>query len=86
MEWGSVVLLGRIRDISASGMFIESPDPLWVGAGFSARLKLDEPLRVNCFVKRIEPGLGMGVSVSLPEDSFRERYQSFLESLARSSA
>ena len=86
MEWGSAVLQGRIRDISASGMFIESPDPLWVGAGFSARLKLEQPLRVDCFVKRIEPGRGMGVSVTLPEDSLRSRYEGIVESLSRLSS
>jgi hypothetical protein len=83
MEWGSAVLCGRIRDISASGMFIESPDPLWVGAGFSARLKLSERVHVNCFVKRVEPGNGMGVAVSLPEDDRKERYRDFVQSLAR---
>ena len=40
MEWGSTLLRGRVRDISASGAFVELPDPLWVGAGFSARLVL----------------------------------------------
>ncbi|HYA97551.1 MAG TPA: PilZ domain-containing protein [Methylomirabilota bacterium] len=83
VEWGSAVLPGRLRDISASGMFIETEDPLWIGAGFSARLKLEQPLQVNCFVKRIEPGRGMGVVVSVPEGSFRERYQGFVDSLSR---
>src|SRR5437660_4443369 len=36
IEWGSAVLRGKTRDISANGMFIESPDTLWVGAGFTA--------------------------------------------------
>ena len=40
IEWGSAVLAGKTRDISASGMFIEAADTLWVGAGFSARLNL----------------------------------------------
>jgi PilZ domain len=83
MEWGSAVLRGRVRDISASGMFIESSDPLWVGAGFSARLKLSEKVQVNCFVKRVEPESGMGVAVSLPGDERKERYQDFVKSLAR---
>src|SRR5258707_2018107 len=41
IEWGSAVLRGKTRDISANGMFIESADTLWVGAGFTARLALD---------------------------------------------
>jgi len=44
-------------------MFIEAIDPLWLGAGFTARLTLDRPVKLNCFVKRVEPGHGMGVSV-----------------------
>lgn len=82
MEWGSVVLRGRTRDLSASGMFIESPDPLWIGAGFAARLSLDPPIRVDCSVRRIEPGHGMGVTVTLPEEESRARYLSFLQQLA----
>ena len=56
IEWGSAVLRGSTRDISSNGMFIESADPLWVGAGFTARLALDQPVKVDCFVKRVEPG------------------------------
>src|SRR5713226_8572715 len=41
IEWGSAVLRGSTRDISSNGMFIESADTLWVGAGFTARLVLD---------------------------------------------
>jgi hypothetical protein len=31
-----------------SGMFIESIDPLWVGAGFTANLLLDRPVKIVC--------------------------------------
>ena len=82
MEWGSAVLRGKTRDLSASGMFIESPDPLWVGAGFAARLSLEPPIRIDCSVKRIEPGHGMGVTVKVPEEESRARYLSFLQQLA----
>jgi hypothetical protein len=81
IEWGSAVLRARTIDVSVSGMFIESPDPLWVGAGFTARLKLDPPLNVDCFVKRVEPGRGMGVAVVLPETQ-QQRYQQLLASLS----
>src|SRR3981189_3809182 len=67
IEWGSTVLRGSTRDISSSGMFIEAIDPLWLGAGFTARLTLDRPVRLHCFVKRVEPGLGMGVSVAVSQ-------------------
>jgi hypothetical protein len=67
IEWGSAVLRASTRDISSNGMFIESVDPLWIGAGFSASLQLDQPVKVVCSVKRVEPGRGMGVSLSFPE-------------------
>jgi len=56
IEWGSAILRGNTRDISANGMFIEAADPLWVGAGFTARLNLSQTVRLDCSVKRIEPG------------------------------
>ena len=82
IEWGSTVLRARTRDLSSNGMFIESVDPLWVGAGFTAQLTLDPPLRVNCFVKRVEPGRGMGVSVALAEGQHQRQYQEFINSLS----
>jgi hypothetical protein len=82
IEWGSTVLRARTRDLSSNGMFIESVDPLWVGAGFTAQLTLDKPLRVNCFVKRVEPGCGMGVSIALAEQHHQQQYQEFINSLS----
>jgi hypothetical protein len=81
IEWGSALIRGRTRDISSNGMFIESADPLWVGAGFTARLGLEQPVRVDCFVKRVEPGLGMGVAVVVPEDQ-QQHYRQLLSSLS----
>jgi len=82
IEWGSAVLRASTRDISSNGMFIESADPLWIGAGFTAHLVLDRPVKVNCSVKRIEPGLGMGVAVTLSEVQHEQRYQDLLASLS----
>lgn len=84
IEWGSAVIRGSTRDVSSNGMFIESADPLWVGAGFSARLALDQPVRVDCFVKRVEPGRGMGVIVTVSEGPHQQRYQELLTSLSTS--
>ena len=81
IEWGSALIRGRTRDISSNGMFIESTDPLWVGAGFTARLGLEKPVKVDCFVKRVEPGRGMGVAVTVPEEQ-QQRYQELLSSLS----
>jgi hypothetical protein len=87
MEWGSAILRGRIRDISSSGMFIELPDPLWVGAEFAARIAVEEkePLRLDCSVKRVEPEHGMGVTVVPPEEESRKRFHRFLSELAGAS-
>jgi hypothetical protein len=82
IEWGSAVLRASTRDISSNGMFIEAVDPLWIGAGFTARLNLARPLLMDCSVKRIEPGRGMGVSVSLAESESQKLYQDLLSSLS----
>lgn len=82
IEWGSAVLHANTRDISANGMFIESTDPLWVGAGFTACLSLDNPLKIDCSVKRVEPGRGMAVALTVPEEGHQRRYQDLLASLS----
>jgi hypothetical protein len=85
IEWGSAVLRASTRDISSNGMFIESVDPLWIGAGFTANNLLERPVKVVCSVKRVEPGRGMGVSVSFPEEQ-RESYQQLISRLSRTQA
>src|SRR5437667_9481612 len=75
MEWGSAVLRGRIRDLSANGAFIELPDPLWIGAGFTARLELGRPVQIGGFVRLVEPGPGMGVSGNVARRENRVRSQ-----------
>lgn len=82
IEWGSAVLRGNTRDISSNGMFIEVPDTLWVGAGFTARLGLPRPVKLDCMVKRVEPGSGMGVSVALAEEESLKLYHQLLSSLS----
>ena len=82
IEWGSARLNARTRDISAGGMFIEAEDVLWVGAGFRARLAAEKPCWLDCSVKRVEPGLGMGVTVELREDQSQRQYRDLLSKLA----
>jgi PilZ domain len=82
IEWGSAMLRACTRDVSSNGMFIESVDPLWIGAGFTANLMLDQPVKVVCSVKRVEPGRGMGVSVSFPEQQ-QETYLQLISRLSR---
>ncbi len=84
IEWGSARLKARTRDISAGGMFIESEDVLWVGADFRARIAMERPFWLNCSVKRVEPGLGMGVAFSLAEEH-QQHFQELLAKLAAAS-
>ena len=81
IEWGSAILRGNTRDISANGMFIEAADPLWVGAGFTARMNLSQTVRLDCSVKRVEPGRGMGVTIAASESESQKLYQDLLSSL-----
>ena len=62
IEWGSDHPRAMITDLGLGGMFIATEEPLWVGAKFSARLLLQEPLQVNCAVRRVVPSRGMGVA------------------------
>jgi PilZ domain len=82
IEWGSARLRARTRDVSAGGMFLESEDILWVGAGFRARLSTESPLWLDCSVKRVEPGTGMGVTVELREGHSQQHYANLLAKLA----
>jgi PilZ domain-containing protein len=82
IEWGSARLQARTRDISAAGMFIETEDVLWVGAGFRARMSNEHPLWMECSVKRVEPGRGMGVSLEVREDQSQRQFHDLLARLA----
>jgi hypothetical protein len=61
ITWGDVHMDATLRDISLSGMYIETPEPLWARAQFSAQLMLPEAIRVECIVRRVDPGKGMVV-------------------------
>lgn len=61
IAWGEVTLDATLRDISASGMYLETHEPLWVRTEFSARVLLPEALRVQCIVRRVDVGKGMVV-------------------------
>ena len=61
ITWGEVTLDATLRDISASGMYLETREPLWARAEFSARVRLPETLNVKCIVRRVDAGKGMVV-------------------------
>jgi hypothetical protein len=83
IEWGSSTLTGLVRDIGPQGLFVELSPPLWVGATFFARLEGDPPLRLNCTVRRVEPGTGIAVTFELPEESGKAQIERLLAQLPK---
>jgi PilZ domain-containing protein len=83
IEWGSAVLPAQLRDISAGGMFIQMSEPLWIGARFAAKWAFKTPLQIECEVRRVEPGNGMGVAYTIADPEGKERVLALLESLGR---
>jgi PilZ domain len=81
IDWGSKTLWGRVRDISREGMFIEIAEWPWVNAHFSARLALDTPLPIECVVRRIVPGDGIGVTIAFQSTEGETRYEALLRAL-----
>ena len=81
IDWGSKALWGRVRDISRDGMFIEIAEWPWVNAHFSARLSLDTPLEMECVVRRIVAGQGIGVTVAFQSTEGEKRFDALLRAL-----
>lgn len=79
--WGSERLLAKVRDVSIVGMFIESLNPLWLGATFVAKLMLEPPLEMTCTVRRVVPRCGMGVQISFSDAETITRYARELKKL-----
>ena len=61
ITWGEVTLNATLRDISASGMYLETHEQLWARAEFFAKVRLPETLSVKCIVRRVDAGKGMVV-------------------------
>ena len=76
IEWGAASLLGRVRDISDAGMFVEVESPLWIGARFSAELS-DPSAQIECVVRRVQPRRGMALSYAASATS-QAALESFL--------
>jgi hypothetical protein len=81
MEWGSAILAGTVRDIGPGGMFIELTPPLWLGARFVARMDIHPPLQLDCTVSRVDPGNGIAVTFSIPQDSGKVQLEKLLATL-----
>ena len=82
IDWGSEVLRASVQDVSSSGMFVETPNPLWMRAEFSARILLPEVLPIDCIVRRIEPGHGMAVEFQSPSEMARKSLDEWLGKLS----
>jgi PilZ domain len=87
ITWGGTILSGLVREISAEGMFVEMfvemSNPLWIGSAFSAHMELIKPIQLDCVVQWVEPGRGMGVSISLPAEEGRKHFAAILDTLSR---
>lgn len=83
ITWGQVSLEATLRDISASGMYLETSEPLWARAQFSAHLLLPEAIRVECIVRRVDPGKGMVVEFTEVTQETKMNLQHLIWKLAR---
>lgn len=82
VQWGFEVLPALITDISVGGMFIATTNPLWVGATFTARVLLGETVNINCVVRRVLPGKGMGVLFVDVSDEARKRLEDLVKTVS----
>jgi hypothetical protein len=83
INWGGTVLSGRVREIDSRGMFVEISNPLWIGATFYSQLMADTPILLDCVVRWIEPGRGMGLSFVPPSEEGRKRFAALIDTLSR---
>ena len=77
----SKVRWGRVCDISSEGMFIETGECLARNTRFRGRLALETPLPVECLVRRIVPGRGIGVMISFLNDEEKKRFDALILAL-----
>jgi PilZ domain len=77
----SKVRWGRVCDVSEEGMFIETSEYLAVNTLFRGRLALETPLPMECVVRRIVPGRGIGVVISFLHEAEKVRFNALLRAL-----
>ena len=83
VEWieGNEARRAFISDVSMNGMFIVTDRPLLIGATCSVRLLLNPPLTLDCVVRRVVPGKGMGMEFTKPSAAVRSRLEKLITSL-----
>jgi hypothetical protein len=70
-----------ITDISMGGLFIVTETPLRMGAACTVRVLLNPPITLNCVVRRVLFGKGMGVGFDPPAEEVRVRLERLIASL-----
>ena len=85
IEWCSKRIWGRIRNVSKHGLFIELPELPVANAVFTAKIALNKPLCVECVVRRVVTGRGIGVTVTPQNPEAQARYEALLIALSLSS-
>jgi hypothetical protein len=86
LDWGSTVLHGTAREISANSLFIEISEWPCVYGRFSARLTLDTPLPLECLLQRVVPRQGFAVTISVPDREAKQRFDALLLALEKEEA
>jgi PilZ domain-containing protein len=79
--WQAGTSWGRVTDLSRGGLFIEMAEPPCPGTHFTASLALNVPLKVDCVVRHVIHGRGIGVALSVPEQS-KKRFEALLLALS----
>ena len=82
--WQARQSWGRVTNVSRNGLFVEMAEPPSLGSRFTTRLALNVPLELDCLVRRVVPGRGIGVALSVPARSKR-RFEALLLALSASS-
>ena len=82
--WGEVTIDAKLRDISATGMYIETNEPLWLRAEFSASVLIPDRFSVRCVVRRVDEGKGMVVEYLEVSSDVRMKLNHLLWRLAHS--
>jgi hypothetical protein len=82
IEWCSKKIWGHVLNISRSGMFIEIPNLPVLNAMFPAKLALNQPLQLECVVRRIVPRYGIGVTIAIRGEQDRRRFEALLFALS----
>ena len=77
---GSTKTACRVTDISRGGLFIQVASPPREGSTFLLRLALNVPLRLTCLVRRVVPGVGVGVTFDVGARE-KKRFDALLQAL-----